>query len=67
MDLTEEELRLLKELKAAGTVGRTISAGKPHEGLKRLVKAGYATAHGAGIDCTVYLITMRGEEALAAA
>jgi hypothetical protein len=67
MDLTEEELRLLKELKAAGKVGRTISAGKPHEGLKRLVKAGYATAHGAGIDCTVYLITMRGEEALAAA
>ena len=27
MDLTEEELRLLKELKAAGKVGRTISAG----------------------------------------
>jgi hypothetical protein len=65
MSLTEEELKLLKELKAAGRVGRTISAGKPHEGLKRLVKAGYATAHGAGRDCTLYLITSRGEEALA--
>jgi hypothetical protein len=67
MTLTEEELKLLKELKAGGTRGRTISAGKAHEGLKRLVKAGYATAHGAGIDCTLYLITKRGEEALATA
>jgi hypothetical protein len=58
MNLTEEELRLLKELKAAREASR---------GLKRLVRAGYATAHGAGIDCTVYLITWRGEEALATA
>jgi hypothetical protein len=62
MTLTKEELKLLKELKAAGTRGRTISAGKPHDGLKSLVKAGYATAHGAGV---LYLITERGREALA--
>jgi DNA-binding PadR family transcriptional regulator len=65
MSLTEEEL--LKELKAAGTRGRTISTSKPHEGLKRLVKAGYVTAHGAGTDCVFYLITERGKEALATA
>jgi hypothetical protein len=59
MSLTEEELKLLKELKAAGTRGRTISAGKPHDGLKSLVKAGYATAHGAGLDRVLYLITER--------
>jgi DNA-binding PadR family transcriptional regulator len=66
MTLTEEELGLLKELKAAGTRGRTITAGKPQDGLKRLVKAGYVTDR-AGIDCTVYLITERGKEALATA
>jgi DNA-binding PadR family transcriptional regulator len=65
MTLTKEELKLLKELKAAGTRGRTISAGKPHDGLKSLVKAGYATAHGAGLDRVLYLITERGKEALA--
>jgi DNA-binding PadR family transcriptional regulator len=67
MTLTKEELSLLKELKAAGTRGRTISAGKPHDGLKRLVKEGFVTDRAVSIDCVLYLITERGKEALATA
>ena len=50
MILTQEEMKLLKQLKAAGERGRTISALNTPSVLRRLVKAGYVSDHEADLD-----------------
>jgi hypothetical protein len=64
MILTQEEMKLLKQLKAAGKRGRTISALNTPSVLRRLVKAGYVSAHEADLDLVRYRITKRGEYVL---
>jgi hypothetical protein len=66
--LTQEEVELLKQLKAAGGRGRTVSTLKTHDRLKRLVDAGYVTDQAASLDLVRhYRITKRGENALSEA
>ena len=50
MILTQEEVEILKQLKAAGGTGRTVSALNTHDGLKRLIKVGYVEDHGTSFD-----------------
>ena len=65
MNLTLEELALLKQLKAAGESGRTIRAYNMRLALDRLAKRGYVVARPTGLDRVHYRITGRGQEALA--
>ena len=65
MNLTLEEVALLKQLKAAGEGGRTIRAYNVRLALDRLAKGGYLVARPTGIDLVHYRITGRGQEALA--
>ena len=65
MNLTLEELALLKQLKAAGGGGRTIRAYNMRLALDRLAKGGYVVARPTGLDLVHYRITGRGQEALA--
>jgi hypothetical protein len=64
--LTEAEIDLLKQLKAAGDRGRTIRALNSDAGLERLIKEGYVVARTAHLDLMLfYRITDRGQRALA--
>jgi hypothetical protein len=63
--LTSEEVGLLKQLKAAGQHGRTISARGSRARLNRLIRAGYIEDYAPSLDPTHYRITKRGEIALA--
>jgi hypothetical protein len=65
MNLTPEEVALLKQLKAAGEGGRTIRAYNMRLALDRLAKGGYVVARPTGLDLVRYRITGRGQEALA--
>jgi hypothetical protein len=65
MILAQEDLELLKQLKAAGERGRTIRAGGTGAALQRLVKGGYVIDRTAGLDSIQYRITRRGDDALA--
>ena len=67
MILTEEEERLLKQLKAAGKQGRASSAlNCSAAGLARLVAAGYVSDTGSdGLDLVLYRITDAGKKELA--
>jgi len=65
MNLTLEEVALLKQLKAAGEGGRTIRAYNMRLALDRLAKGGYVVARPTGLDLVHYRITERGQEALA--
>ena len=65
MNLTLEEVALLKQLKAAGEGGRTIRAYNMRLALDRLAKGGYVVARPTGLDLVHYRITGRGQEALA--
>ena len=67
MILTQEEVEILKQLKAAGGTGRTVSALNAHDGLKRLIRVGYVEDHGTSFDLVSYRITKRGEDALSEA
>ena len=60
MNLTMEDVALLKQLKAAGDVGRTIRAYNMRLALDRLVKGGYVVARPTGLDLVYYRITQRG-------
>jgi hypothetical protein len=60
MNLTLEDVALLKQLKAAGESGRTIRAYNMRLALDRLAKSGYVVAR-----LIHYRITGRGQEALA--
>jgi hypothetical protein len=65
MNLTPEDVVLLKQLKAAGEGGRTIRAHNMRLPLDRLAKNGYVIARPTGLDLVHYRITGRGREALA--
>jgi hypothetical protein len=65
MNLTLEDVALLKQLKAAGESGRTIRAYNMRLALDRLAKSGYVVARPTGSDLIHYRITGRGQEALA--
>jgi hypothetical protein len=64
--LTEDEIGLLKQLKAAGEHGRTRRALNSDAALARLIKEGYVIARTAKVDLMLfYLLTDRGQRALA--
>ena len=63
--LAQEDLELLKQLKAAGERGRTIRAFIANAALKRLVKGGYVVDRATALDLVNYRLTRRGEDALA--
>jgi hypothetical protein len=65
MNVTLEDVALLKQLKAAGESGRTIRAYNMRLALDRLAKSGYVVARPTGIDLVHYRITGGGQEALA--
>jgi DNA-binding PadR family transcriptional regulator len=65
MNLTLEDVALLKQLKAAGESGRTIREYNMRIALDRLAKSGYVVARPTGPDLIHYRITGRGQEALA--
>jgi hypothetical protein len=65
MNLTSEDMALLKQLKAAGDVGRTIRAYNTRLTLDRLAKGSYVVARPIGLDLVHYRITGPGQEALA--
>ena len=65
MNLTPEDVVLLKQLNAAGEGERTIHAYNMRLALDRLAKGGYVVARPTGIDLVRYRITGRGQEALA--
>ena len=63
--LTDKEVELLKQLKAAGVRGHTVRALNSDAALARLFKEGYVTAQTANLDLIrFYRITRSGEEAL---
>ena len=68
ISLSDEEIYLLKQLKAAGEHGCTVRALNSDAGLARLMKEGYVIARTAKFDLMLfYRITDRGQQALAQA
>jgi hypothetical protein len=65
MNLTVEDVTLLKQLKAAGAGGRTVRAYDKRLPWDRLAKGGYVFARSTGLDFVHYRITERGQETLA--
>ena len=66
ISLTEDEIGLLKQLKAAGEHGRTTRALNSDAALARLIKEGYVVARTAKVDLMLfYRLTDRGQQALA--
>ena len=63
MMLSQADIALLKELKAAGERGRTIRAYSTRLVLDRLAKGGYVVARPTGLDLVQYRITQRGQDA----
>jgi hypothetical protein len=64
MILTQGDLELLKQLKAAGERGRDVSGVNTRIILDRLVKGGYVVARPIGRDLVQYRITQRGCDAI---
>jgi hypothetical protein len=60
--LTDEEIRLLKELKGAGERGRNFDRGS--SGVQRLIRAGYVRRRPSKGTATRYVITDIGRIAL---
>jgi hypothetical protein len=50
MKLSSEEVSRLRELRDAGTKGRTISGNRPHIGLSWLVEVGYVNSRAVSVD-----------------
>ncbi len=66
ISLTEDEIGLLKQLKAAGEHGRTRRTLNSDAALARLIKEGYVVARTAKVDLMLfYRLTDRGQQALA--
>ncbi len=65
IDLTRDEIWLLKALRAAGERGRTVSAPASHAGFARLVEVHYVTKQPQSERKTLYVITDRSWQALA--
>jgi hypothetical protein len=61
--LMAEEIGQLEQLAEAGVRG--INTPTPHDGLQRLVDAGYITYHPVSLHGVLYLITDLGRNALA--
>jgi hypothetical protein len=62
MMLSQADIALLKELKAAGEHGRTIRTYSTRLVLDRLAKGGYVVARPTGLDLVQYRITQRGQD-----
>jgi hypothetical protein len=65
IDLTRDEIWLLKALRAAGERGRIVSSPASRAGLAHLVEVQYVTEHPQSERKTLYIITARGRQALA--
>ena|SRR5258708_3719594 len=65
IDLTRDEIWLLKALRAAGVRGRTVSALASDAGFARLTEIHYVTKHPQSGRKTLYVITDRDRQALA--
>jgi hypothetical protein len=66
MNLTPEEVVLLKQLKGAGDGGRTIRTYNTRLALDRLAKSGYVIGRPTGLELVHYRISGQGQEALLA-
>jgi hypothetical protein len=64
MVLTREDLDLLKQLKAAGDLGRNVSGLSSRVILDRLARGGFVVARPIGTDSVQYRITQRGRDAI---
>jgi hypothetical protein len=64
--LTDEEVRLLRELVEAGG-DQTISGNRRRDGLARLVDLGFVTVQAINLSTVLYSITGEGREAAALA
>jgi hypothetical protein len=64
MTLTQVDLELLKQLRAAGDRGRNVRELKTRVPLDRLVKGGYLVARPADVESVQYRITQRGKDAI---
>jgi hypothetical protein len=63
MILSQADVGLLKELKAAGERGRTVRTADTRLVLDRLAKGGFVVARPIGIESVKYRITQRGHDA----
>ena len=64
MVLTFGDLELLKQLRAAGGLGRNVRELNIRVTLDRLVKGGYLLGRPIGRDSVQYRITQRGQDAI---
>jgi hypothetical protein len=64
MVLTLGDLRFLKELKAAGDLGRNVRELNIRVILDRLVKGGYLVGRPTGRQSVQYRVTQRGRDAI---
>ena len=64
MVLTQGDLELLKQLRAAGERGRNVRELNIRLTLDRLVKGGYLVGRPIGGELVRYRITQRGQDAL---
>jgi hypothetical protein len=64
MVLTMGDLKLLKELRAAGNLGRDVRDLNIQINLDRLVKGGYVVGRPKDAVSVQYRITQRGEDAI---
>jgi len=62
--LTHGDLELLKQLKAAGDIGRNVSELSSRVTLDRLARGGFVVARPIGTDSAQYRITQRGRDAI---
>ena len=64
MVLTRGDLELLKQLKAAGDLGRNVGGSSSRVTLDRLARGGFVVARLLGTDSVQYRITQRGRDAI---
>jgi hypothetical protein len=64
MTLTGKDLQLLKQLQAAGGLGRDVRETDTRALLDRLAKGQYVTARPVGVETVRYWITSRGKDAI---
>ena len=64
MILSQADIGLLKELKAAGERGRTVRAFNMRLVLDRMAKGGFVVARPIGLELVQYRITQRGRDAI---
>jgi hypothetical protein len=62
VNLTRNEIDLLKALKAAGEKGRLVSRTSGDEGVDRLVRANYVKVRSTATESVMYFITQLGSQ-----